>query len=337
MKDLSRLWTVVLAGGEGSRLSRLTRTSDGVVIPKQFCSLMKSPCLFQDALARAHYVVPSRQVCAVVGAAHRRWWTETVGNIAASNVFVQPENRGTGYGILLALLRLEAIDPDARVMFLPADHYFRDEDKIKRTLKLAGLLIAGNPGVTYLFGTEPDSADPELGYIVPMEPGRALAAGVARFAEKPTLDEARDLVSDGALWNLFILGGTVRAMLALFHTDYAEAVSAMRSALAQDRGDGVQSALCGFYAGRETFDFSRHILERQASHLRVIRVPDCGWTDLGTPHRVASTVRDITLHSSNGSPGTAVPVFLDLGRCLHGLIPPGLPAPRIPFLDAGQG
>jgi mannose-1-phosphate guanylyltransferase len=314
MKKLSRLWAVVLAGGEGSRLARLTRTSDGVVIPKQFCSLMKSPCLLQDAFERARSVVPSPQVCAVVGAPHRRWWTEVVGSVAASNVFVQPENRGTGYGILLALLQLEASDPGARVMFLPADHYFRDEDTIKRTLKLAGLLMEGNPEATYLFGTEPDSADPELGYIVPLEAGRPLAAGVSRFAEKPTLDEAHELVARGALWNLFILGGTVRSMLALFSDDHAEAVSAMRVALEHDRRAPSRSALAEFYAGREAFDFSREILERQAARLRVIRVPACGWTDLGTPHRVASTIRDIATHASKGhSPVAAAPLFLDLG------------------------
>jgi mannose-1-phosphate guanylyltransferase len=315
MKEFSRLWAVVLAGGEGSRLARLTKTSDGVVIPKQFCSLMKSPCLLQDALELARSVVPSPQVCVVVGAPHRRWWTEVLGNLAASNVFVQPENKGTGYGILLALLQLEASDPGARVMFLPADHYFREGDTIKRTLKLAGYLIAGNPDATYLFGTEPDSADPELGYIVPAEAGRSLAAGVARFAEKPTLDEARNLVAGGALWNLFILGGTVRSMLALFNDGHAEAVTAMRAALAQDRRAAAQAALDEFYAGVQAFDFSRQILERQAARLRVIRVPPCGWTDLGTPYRVASTVRDIAIHSSKSySPTAAAPLFLDLGR-----------------------
>lgn len=142
-----------------------------------------------------------------------------------------------------------------------------------------------------------------------------MVAGVARFAEKPSLEEARDLVADGALWNLFILGGTVRSMLELFCSDYAEAVVAMREALAQDGRGGTQSALYAFYASRETLDFSRHILERQAAGLRVIRVPACGWTDLGTPHRVASAVRDIALRSTKGSgaPDSA-PLFLDLGR-----------------------
>jgi mannose-1-phosphate guanylyltransferase len=315
MKEMSRLWAVVLAGGEGRRLARLTKTSDGVVVPKQFCSLMKSSCLFEDALERARSAAPSAQVCAVVGAPHRRWWTEVVGTVHPANVFVQPENRGTGYGILLALLRLEANDPSARVMFLPADHYFRDEDTIKRTLKLAGLLVAGNPGVTYLFGTEPDSADPELGYIVPTEADRTLAAGVARFEEKPTADEARNLVTGGALWNLFIVGGTVRSMLGLFNDQHAEEVSEMRAALQQDRGNGSQSALAEFYTGRKTFDFSREILQCQTAQLRVIRVPPCGWTDLGTPHRVASTVREISLHSSKCPvPTTDTAPFLDLGR-----------------------
>jgi mannose-1-phosphate guanylyltransferase len=315
MKELSRVWAVVLAGGEGSRLARLTTTSDGLVIPKQFCSLMKSPCLLEDALERGRSAVPSSQVCAVVGDPHRRWWTKIMGSVPAANVFVQPENRGTGYGILLALLQLEANDPDARVIFLPADHYFRDENQIKRTLKLAGHLMAGNPDVTYLFGTEPDSADPEFGYIVTTEPGRPLAAGVSRFAEKPTVDEAQKLVAGGALWNLFILGGTVRSMLALFNDSYAQAVSAMRMALELDRRSASRSALVEFYAGLQVFDFSREILERQVAHLRVLRVPPCGWTDLGTPDRVASTVRDIARHvPEEYSPMVKAPLFLDLGR-----------------------
>jgi hypothetical protein len=38
-------------------------------------------------------------------------------------------------------------------------------------------------------------------------------------------------------------------------------------------------------------DFSRHVLEGQESALRVLRVPPCGWSDLGTPRRVRETLR----------------------------------------------
>jgi mannose-1-phosphate guanylyltransferase len=232
---------------------------------------MKSPCIFQDALERARSATPVSQVCAVLGSRHRRWWGQAVGNVVPSNIFVQPENRGTGYGILLALLHLDAINPDARVIFLPADHHFKDEDSITRTLRLAAYLITANPEVTYLFGTEPESADTELGYIVPVQAARNMTGAVARFAEKPGPDEARALISKGALAQL--------------------------------------------YAKLKPFDFSREILQHQTAYLRVIRVPPCGWTDLGTPHRVELTVREIASQKSKqNSLPPASPLFLDLGR-----------------------
>jgi hypothetical protein len=40
-----------------------------------------------------------------------------------------------------------------------------------------------------------------------------------------------------------------------------------------------------------TVDFSRDILQKQPAHLRVLPVPHCGWSDLGTPERVAHALR----------------------------------------------
>ena len=44
-------WAIVLAAGEGSRLSRLTIDADGSVVPKQFCSLDGSVSLIKQTLA----------------------------------------------------------------------------------------------------------------------------------------------------------------------------------------------------------------------------------------------------------------------------------------------
>src|ERR1051326_2981504 len=46
-------WALVLAAGEGKRLSPLTTTPSGTPIPKQYCSLWDGPSLLQEALARA--------------------------------------------------------------------------------------------------------------------------------------------------------------------------------------------------------------------------------------------------------------------------------------------
>ena len=50
-------WALVLAAGEGSRLRALT-TTNGVAVPKQFCSLQGGPSLLQEALHRAEAVAP---------------------------------------------------------------------------------------------------------------------------------------------------------------------------------------------------------------------------------------------------------------------------------------
>jgi hypothetical protein len=57
------------------------------------------------------------------------------------------------------------------------------------------------------------------------------------------------------------------------------------------------------------------VLEVQANRLQVIRVPPCGWTDLGTPQRVETTLRSIEVgRASARRPETPSPALLfDLG------------------------
>ena len=51
------------------------------------------------------------------------------------------------------------------------------------------------------------------------------------------------------------------------------------------------SALDDMYARLPTLDFSRDLLEAEPNAFRVMRAPSCGWSDLGTPNRVAETLR----------------------------------------------
>jgi len=46
------------------------------------------------------------------------------------------------------------------------------------------------------------------------------------------------------------------------------------------------SGLHQLYEMIETTDFSREVLQRVSRQLSVVRVPACGWSDLGTPARL---------------------------------------------------
>jgi mannose-1-phosphate guanylyltransferase len=278
MKHRIDTWALVLAAGEGSRLRSLTRDEHGVAVPKQFCSLQGGPCLLQEALQRAASVAPLERICSVVAEQHRQWWTPLLNYLPEENVISQPQNRGTAFGILLPLLRIVERDPDATVVLLPADHYLSDEKIMAGALRRAAALAHSVRGSIYLLGVEPDEPDTELGYIVPSSRGRDGAAGVLRFIEKPSAIRARVLLDAGALWNVFIMAASVRTLLSLFDSRFSATIAAMR---------GFAGAhLDCLYQNLRTVDFSRDVLQGRESMLKVLTVPHCGWTDLGTPERV---------------------------------------------------
>jgi mannose-1-phosphate guanylyltransferase len=276
-------WALVLAGGEGSRLQGLTRNVHGVVVPKQYCSLQGGPSLLQEALQRAATVASMQRVCTVVAAQHRQWWTSMLGLLRPRNIFVQPHNRGTAHGILLPLLRIAEMDPDATVVLLPADHHLRREEIMVDSLREAAELASSDPDSTYLLGIEPEEADAELGYILPVSTSRRGAAAVARFVEKPSQAQAHAMIEQGALWNSFIMAASVRALLNLFDGSFETARNAMQTL------EGAQ--LDEAYQHLRAVDFSRDVLSGNESSLRVLPVPQCGWSDLGTTSRVESTLR----------------------------------------------
>lgn len=283
MRHRVHAWALVLAGGDGSRLHGLTRNVHGVVVPKQFCSLQGGPSLLQDALQRAAAVAPMQRVCTVVAAQHRQWWTSMLGYLPPRNVIVQPHNRGTAHGILLPMLRIAEMDPEATVVLLPADHHVRNEEIMIESLREAAGLAGTQPDSIYLLGIEPEEPDPELGYILPASPSRSGPAEVLRFIEKPAPTRARALIEQGALWNSFIMAASARALLNLFDAAFETAGQAMQTL------EGVQ--LDEAYRHLRPVDFSRDVLAGNESALRVLSVPQCGWSDLGTPSRVESTLR----------------------------------------------
>lgn len=295
----ANVWALILAAGEGSRLRGLTTTPGGLSIPKQFCSLRGGASLLEEALSRAASVTQRRHMVTVVAAQHRRWWEAPLWSAESENVIVQPENKGTAPGILLPLLHIVRRDPIATVVVLPSDHFVHKESVLARGLKQATRLARIDREHVYLLGLVPDEIDPELGYILP-EDRTAMAAGpVRQFIEKPSVDVARDLVRDGALWNVFILATSARALLGLYTARYPSLVADMRRAVEQDGNDTrAANEARALYPLLPSLDFSRDVLQGQESRLRVLAVPACGWSDLGTPRRVADTLSRIVAKSN---------------------------------------
>lgn len=287
----NHIWAVVLAAGDGKRLAGLTADDRGRHVPKQFCSLHGGPSLFGLALARARALVPADRICAVVAKGHEQWWQPVTAEMQAGNLIVQPRNRGTGNGVLLALTLILKRDPKARLIFLPADHHVLDEDTLAQAMRTALDAMPDRSREIFLLGIEPDDADPELGYIIPQKTGKRDAQGVRHFVEKPSRAVAGKLIEEGGLWNSAIFAVYGERLLELFKERAQGNTLGIRSALDKMTDPLSPSwGLSHLYERISDVDFSRHILQFYVGELRVVPVPNCGWSDLGTPNRVSERV-----------------------------------------------
>jgi mannose-1-phosphate guanylyltransferase len=221
---------------------------------------------------------------------HRRFWEPLLSSRDSANIVVQPENRGTANGMLLPLLHIIARDPDARIVLLPSDHHVRDEAVLAECLQKAVARLDHVRDEIILLGMEPDELDPELGYIVPgVSCGYGLRE-VSSFAEKPSETRARELMIEGALWNVFILAVRARTLLQVFERAMPSVVASMKAAVAREMAASSVNAVQQLYRTLPAVDFSRDVAQKNASVLRVIAVPPCGWSDLGTPKRVGQAL-----------------------------------------------
>jgi mannose-1-phosphate guanylyltransferase len=293
----ARRWAIVLGAGDGTRLHSLTRRM-GVPVPKQYCSLDGEQSLFQLALRRAERVVSPACIVTVVAEGHRDWWQQDLRELPPRNVVVQPANRGTAAGVLLPLLEVMRRDPEARVALFPSDHWVEAEWVLADAVGSVFELLELDPRRVILLGISPDEAEPGYGWIVPGACRAAAAntsvSAVTSFVEKPDPESARLLMLAGGLWNSFIMAGSATALVQLYARRLPGLLAAMRAASLI----GSPRAMAELYEVLEPRDFSRDLLQGGESDLLVAQVPSCGWTDLGTPLRVAACVRRAALRGT---------------------------------------
>jgi mannose-1-phosphate guanylyltransferase len=271
-------WCVLLASREEPPCSKIP--ASGLRAHHKELSLGEREPL-KATLQRAGTVTALDRIAAVVTAPATRWRQTSFKDIADRNLLVQSQYRGTGYEVLLALLRLEdrasSTDP---VLFFPVDHIVDDEEVMTSSLITMTEWIADEPGPVYLLGAVPQGPHDQLGYIVPWHDAMLMPTGIYEFVEMPDVRRARKLINAGGLWNTFIFGGTVESVIKLFRPAFDATIAAFRTALQSDQ---AELDLGRLYDRLTTMDFSQEILTKRINDLHVLRLLRCGWWPLKSP------------------------------------------------------
>jgi mannose-1-phosphate guanylyltransferase len=296
-------WAVVLAGGGGSRLRGCTVDHSGHHVPKQYCAIDRKHTLLQLAIARARNLVDPSRVVIVVLNQHRKWWElQLKGALPPENVVAQPLGRGTAVGVLLPLLHVLARDPDAHVVVLPADHYFRDEGRLARVIRRALEHTFHDPGTLVFVGIEPESPTSDFGYLVPQTDEGVDPKRIVSFVEKPPPDLAQRLILQGALWNTLIFAARGRRVLSLIRRRFPQTADALRGAMVAEDPTSPTPELGAIYPHLATIDLSRDVLECSDCPMAVTPATRVGWSELGTPDRIAAFCDEMHIGEPSLSP-----------------------------------
>ena len=295
---------VILAGGEGLRLSSFTRKVFGYHVPKQFCPLFERETLLERTLRRVSPIVPPVQTITVLTEAHERFYTPLLASTPSSNLLIQPDNRGTAAAIMGALYRLIAAGHDGAVAILPSDHYVSDDSIFMRHVAAAFRAVEMAPRLNVLLGIEADGPETEYGWI---EPGAPVASSppalgqikqIRRFWEKPSPDLARYLHGRDCLWNSFVLVANASMLLSLM----ARALPEMHRAFAPIVDDAADDEILrSIFSDLPSADFSSSVLAKFPQEFSVLPVTGVSWSDLGDPRRLLAAISNDGGRISGGS------------------------------------
>ena len=209
-----RLWAIILAGGEGTRLSNFTKQWLGTHRPKQYCAFTGTKTMLTRTLERAGQLVALERIVTVIGPGHRRYLN---GEVKLSGlVLEQPMNLDTAPGIFLPLTHIMRSDPEATLLIFPSDHFITPTMTFLGYVEQAAEMTSVWSDLIILLGAVPDRPEPEFGWIELAHPaGNLGVAQVSSFIEKPEPSKAHDLYSDGALWNTMVMAVKAKTLWAL--------------------------------------------------------------------------------------------------------------------------
>jgi mannose-1-phosphate guanylyltransferase len=278
------LWTVVLAAGAGRRLSSVTGG-----VPKQYWRPQGTPSLLEETTSRLGSIAAPERTVTVVDATHGRHVESLDQPHLLGDVMFQPIDRGTAAGVLLPLMAVLAVAPHAIVAITPSDHSVEDGDCFRMGIHRALARVSAGISDVVLFGAEPSKATADFGWITPASRGAVayeVFEPIAGFVEKPSLADARRLLSDGAVWNTMVVVARAQAVFELyrrhlpFHADVFAAAQSSTPA-------GRAAFLRHWYPALPAADFCRDLLAPSTADLCLYTWPaQMGWTDLGTPDRL---------------------------------------------------
>ena len=264
---------VLLSGGSGKRLWPLSND----IRSKQFIKIFKQEDgSYESMVQRVYHQIKKVDAEATVTIATSKTQVSAIHNQLGEDVgiSVEPCRRDTFPAIALAtayLVDVLGVSPEESVVVCPVDSYV-ETDYFEALKKLSDQADNEEANLV-LMGIEPTYPSEKYGYIIPATSEQT--AMVSTFKEKPTMEVAKEYISQGALWNGGVFAYKLKYVMEIAHklidfTDYQDLLTK--------------------YATLPKISFDYAVVEKE-DKIQVQRFAG-QWKDLGTWNTLTEAMKD---------------------------------------------
>ncbi|HDS30149.1 MAG TPA: mannose-1-phosphate guanylyltransferase, partial [Firmicutes bacterium] len=284
---------LILSGGSGTRLWPLSRKSR----PKHLIPFAGGPTLLEQTLTRLdELIAPERRYLITIP--EQAPIVRDVARGKAIGIIIEPIGCNNLFPMALSTKLIASRDPNAVIVFLPADHTISRPDKLRKALKKA--ISVAETGYIVTMGIPTAYPEPNYGHLQKTEPLEGFggdefpAFHVRRFHEKPPMDVVLGYTSDESwFWNggIFIYSAaTMLELISELQPELHKLLESLDSAVSHVKPTmdspvidwSSSSVIDAAYRNlpmklQTSIDFA--IMEHAD---RVATIPvDMGWSDLG--------------------------------------------------------
>jgi len=280
---LARFYSVIPAGGIGSRLWPLSRAD----APKFLHDLTGSgTTLLRATWERLSPLSGEQRIMVVTGRAHRAAVEEQLPELVDANVVLESEPRDSSAAIGLAAAILVRREPDVIVGSFAADHVISDSRGFEKAVRQA--VAAADEGYIVTIGITPTEPSIGFGYIhsgdeVEID-GAPDARVVRSFVEKPDLATAEGYLADGEhMWNAGMFIARADQLLDQMRESEPALVAGLEElAAAWDDPATRGPAVDKIWPGLRKIAIDYSVAEPAAAAGHLVVIPgDFDWDDVG--------------------------------------------------------
>ncbi|MBU2575622.1 hypothetical protein KKF64_00805 [Patescibacteria group bacterium] len=299
---------VILAGGSGTRLWPLSRSSK----PKQVMSIIGTKTLLQQTYKRLRLGFDAQDILVVTGKSHAQDVMHQLPQLPKENIFIEPVRRDSAGAIGLVASCIYARNPKEILISVHSDSWIDDDKKFIDLLYSSESIIKKYPDHTIMFGISPIYPETGYGYIQVHPAPKKLRSNkkndksqsawcgvntkivqrkffpvysVKQFIEKPSLARARKFAADKKyFWNPGWFVWRVDNLMSLYKKYLPKNFSILTKISSAPRKK-LQSAINKEFPKlkSESIDYGIHEKTK-----KIFVVPACiRWTDIGHFRNVA--------------------------------------------------